>query len=661
MSIFTRSAFWLVLPLIAFLLLPTQALHYGLFNSTAKEIFNAMGWSSLNLTWSWFAALLLFPILPTARIRLAFITVLTLFILFSAKWANISLGYAVLFLFLSLLVLATHNLAQLSVMRGDRFIIGTLLSLLLMITLFILYPTITVFSTIFYDEGEFSLQAAIQLFRQPSLLKIIANSLAVSISVGILSTFLGLLFALYSTKIAKRSHFISKLFSLLPIVTPPFVVGLGVVLLMGRSGYFTTWLVAHFNIDKNWLYGFNGILLSHTLALTPMAFMVIEGALKHIPSSLEEAAYSLRSSPQQTFYFILLPLLKPALANAFLITFIQSIADFSTPFVLGGNYEVLAGQIYFYLVGSVPNYPAASSMGAILLLFSFLSFWLQYWWLGRRSYVTLAGKGNHSNKLPFASGLKWFIICILAIWILFNAILYGSIFFGSFVVNWGVDHTFTLKHYIRLFGQGLDFGAFPSLIHTLLFALCSAPITAVFGLFIAYLVSGKAFKGKRFFEFFTLLCFAVPGTVAGLSYVMAFNEMPFYFTGTSLIVILSMVMRNMPIGMRTAMAGFAQIDKALEEASWSLKGSSFKTFIFVIFPLLKPALFSALVTGFVRSMTTISAIIFLVTPNTQVATSYILSRVEDGDYGLAIAYGSTLIILMTAVILGLNKLIYRKY
>ena len=226
----------------------------------------------------------------------------------------------------------------------------------------------------------------------------------------------------------------------------------------------------------------------------------------------------------------------------------------------------------------------------------------------------------------------------MLVWITFNAILYGSIFFGSFVVNWGVNHSFTLEHYLRLFGQGLDFGGFPSLIHTLIFALCTAPITALLGVLIAYLTTRVQFKGKSFFEFIALLCFAIP----------------------AVIIVLSMVTRNMPIGMRSAIAGLAQIDVNLEQASQSLKVSSFKTFLFIILPLLRPALLSALVTSFVRSMTTMSAIIFLVTPNTQVATAYILNRVEDGDYGMAVAYGSTLIVVMMLVILGFNKLIDRK-
>ena len=148
-----------------------------------------------------------------------------------------------------------------------------------------------------------------------------------------------------------------------------------------------------------------------------------------------------------------------------------------------------------------------------------------------------------------------------------------------------------------------------------------------------------------------MLCFAVPGTVAGVSYILAFNSAPLYITGTGVIIIISMVMRDLPIGMRAAIAGLGQLDKSLDEASLSLKGNSLKTIYYVVLPLLKPALLSALVTSFVRAMTTVSAIVFLVTADTRVATAYILNRVEDGEYGIAIAYGSILIVVMMAIIL----------
>jgi len=402
----TQSRFWLILPLLAFLVFPSQALHYGLFDSTAKEILVAIGWRSVNITWLWFLPLLAIEFFKHPKAKIGFLVAFLGLIFLSAKLTATSFGYATLFLFLSIFILFTENIARLGILRGDRFIIGTLLASLIVLCVFILFPMFSILSAIVYINGKFSLDEAFRTSQQPHLLKVIWQSISVSASVGLLSTFFGLCFALYTTRIAKKTKFISKLFSILPIVTPPFVVGLGVVLLMGRNGTITYFLVEQLGINKNWLYGFNGILLSHTLALTPMAFMIIEGALRFIPANLEEASYSLKSSPSQTFRHILFPLLKPALANSFLITSIQSLSDFSTPFVLGGNYDVLASQIYFYIVGSQPDYTTASTMGMILLAFSLASFFIQYQWLGKRSYQTLAGKGNQTSHLPLASGLK---------------------------------------------------------------------------------------------------------------------------------------------------------------------------------------------------------------------------------------------------------------
>lgn len=659
-SFFNRPLFWIILAFVGFALLPSKALDYGLFESTSDELMDAMGWSSVNLTWLWFAPLAAFPLLSglfkdniiaRSKAELAFLAVLFLFVFISATVTKISLGYSVMILIVSLVALATNAFADLKLMQGDKFIIASLLSIILLIFFFIVYPTVAIFLSMFFDKGEFVPEQAVRIIQQPYILRVIGNSLAVSSTVGIISTIFGLAFALYTTRIAKRTAFIGKIFSILPIVTPPFVVGLGVTLMLGRSGYVTSFLVEYLGFSSNWLYGFTGIVIAHTLALTPMSFMILEGALKSIHPSVEEAAYTLRSNRYQAFSYIIFPLLKPALANSFLVVVIQSLADFSTPLVLGGSFDVIATQIYFYIAGSQLDYASASTLGTILLVFSLAIFVIQYLWIGNRSYVTVSDKSYRGEVQDLPGGLKTLIVFMLAFWVVFNVVLYGSIFYGSFTVNWGVDYTLTLKNYQLLFGQGFSDGAWPSLIQTVIFAASAAPITALFGLLIAYITVRREFKGKKTLEFLTLLCFAVPGTVAGVSYIIAFNSSPIYLTGTAVIIVLSMVMRNMPVGMRAAIAGLGQLDKSLDEASLSLKGSSFKTIWYIVFPLLKPALLSALVTSFVRAMTTVSAIIFLVTADTRVATSYILNRVEDGEYGIAIAYGSILIVVMMAIIL----------
>lgn len=660
---FSRPLVWVLLAGLGFLFLPVQALDYGLFHSTPAERWAAMGWVDLNISWFWFLPLLLFllPKQTACSVRLNSeligIAALLLFILASATLSNIGLGYAVVPLVIALIGLATNNLAQLNVMRGDRFILAALISILALIVIFIVYPIVVMLISLFVHEGEIEWWQAWKILQQPYIQRIVGNSLLIAFCVGISSTLLGLALALYTTRVATNSRFIGRLLSILPMVTPPFVVGLGITLMLGRSGYLTQFLATHFDITHNWLYGFYGIVIAHTLALTPMAFMIIEGALKSASAVLEEASYTLGAKRSQTFIHITLPLLRPALANAFLVVAIQSLADFGTPLVLGGNFDVIATQIYFAIAGAQLDYPLAGTLGSLLLLFSLLIFLLQYYWVGKHRYTTIVGKGSHQHILPLSSGLKWLIIFILYGWGLFTLMLYGSIFYGSFTVNWGVDHQLTLANYIRLFGQGMSDGGFPSLIQTVIFAALSAPITACFGLMMAYILVRYEFKHKKSLEFLTLLCFAVPGTVAGVSYLLAFNSAPLYLTGTGAIIVLSMIMRNMPIGMRAAIAGLKQLDRSLDEASLALQANTFQTFRYVILPLLKPALLSALVTSFVRAMTTVSAIIFLVNAETRVATAYILNRVEDGEYGIAVAYGTILIVVMMAIILLFEQLV----
>jgi len=660
--------YWLGLIVLAFILLPSYSLNYGLFDSTSEELLEAYGWTSFDVSWLWFALPLLLIFRPLTvqdkqhanrhLFDICFALFSFVIMLISSWYTAKGLGYSTIILFIALGTIITLSAARLEWLGGDRFVIGSLVAIVALIGIFILYPSIAIFIPMFMDGDNVAPLQFLNILSQSHIIQVITNSIWLAIAVGLGCTFFGLVLAIYTTRIAKRSAFISRIFSILPIVTPPFIVGLGVTLMLGRSGYMTEFMATYFGLkNTNWLYGFTGIWLAQVLAFAPMSFMILDGAIKTIHPSLEEASYTLRATRYKTFFGVFMPLLKPALANSFLIVFVQSLADFSNPLVLGGNYDVLATQIYFYITGAQLDYSAASTLGVILLMFSLMIFCVQYLWIGKRSYVTVSGKFSRGDVQPLPTTLQWGITATLYGWIIFNVLLYGSIFYGSFTVNWGVDYTFTLANFIKLFGQGMSDGAWPSLLDTLLYAGIAAPITAFFGLLIAYIVVRQQFYGKKVIEFTTMLCFAVPGTVAGVSYILAFNNAPIYLTGTAAIVIISMIMRNVPVGIRAGIAGLGQLDKSLDEASLSLRAGSLRTIIHILLPLLRPAILSALVYSFVRAITTVSAIIFLVTPDTRVATSYILNRVEDGEYGIAIAYGSILIVVMLAIILLFDYLV----
>jgi iron(III) transport system permease protein len=451
---------------------------------------------------------------------------------------------------------------------------------------------------------------------------------------------------------------------MLPIITPPFVVGLGLILLFGRAGVVNQWLELAFGIEPTrWFYGMFGVWIAQMFAFTPIAFMVMRGVVQGVAPSLEEAALTLRADRSRTFWSITLPLLKPGLANAFLVGFIESMADFGNPVVVGGQFAVLSTEIFFAIVGAQFDQGKAAALAWILTLFALAVFVAQRALLGKTSFTTVSGKGDAGLPMPLPDGVRRAIYCVALPWMAFTVIVYLFAFAGGFVQTWGRDYTLTLAHFKTAFA--LEWGQFGlvwvgtawnSLFTTVQLAGASAPITALLGLLIAYLLARTEFKGQGLFEFMALLAFAIPGTVLGVSYILAFNVPPLELTGTGLVIVLCFMFRNLPVGVRAGTAAFKQLDKSLDEASLMLRASTLQTLVHVVLPLLKPALVAALVYSFVRAMTTVSAVVFLVTAENELATTYIIGRVGNGDYGVALAYCTVLIILMSAA-MGLIQLL----
>jgi iron(III) transport system permease protein len=354
--------------------------------------------------------------------------------------------------------------------------------------------------------------------------------------------------------------------------------------------------------------------------------------------------------------------MRPGLANAFLLGFIESMADFGNPLVLGGNFDVLSTEIFFAIVGAQYDQSRAAILAVVLLAFTLGAFYLQRFWLGRKSYTTVTGKGDAGVHPPMPRGLAIPVYVVVGLWTAFTLVVYGMILYGSVVQLWGIDNTLTFKHYLTAFRiewaeDGLRWtgSAWDSFWTTMLIATLAAPLTAAIGLITAYLLTRQNFAGKRAFEFGTMLSFAIPGTVIGVSYILAFNVPPIEITGTGLILVISFIFRNMPVGVRAGIASMSQLDKSLDESSLTLGANSWQTFRAVILPLLRPAILAALVYSFVRAMTAISAVIFLVSARYDMSTSYIIGRVENNDYGLAIAYSTALIFVMLAAV-GLLQL-----
>jgi iron(III) transport system permease protein len=491
------------------------------------------------------------------------------------------------------------------------------------------------------------------------------NTLFLALLTAAGTTVMGTLIALLAERGAKRLAKPLNMLALLPIITPPFVVGLGLILLFGRAGIVNQVLEWAFGIaPTRWFYGLGGIWLAQMFAFTPIAFMIVRGVVQGLGPSLEEAAQTLGASRSRTFMTVTLPLLKPGLANAFLVGFIESIADFGNPIVVGGPYAVLSTDIFFAIVGAQFDQGKAASLALVLTAFALAVFFLQQRVLGRRHYTTVTGKGDAGLGMPLPAGVKRLCFGVAGPWLAFTLVVYAFAFSGGFVRTWGRDYTPTLAHFTTAFdlqwgSHGLVWAgtAWNSLFTTLKLAAIAAPICAAIGLLMSWLLARTQFAGQRLFEFGALLAFAIPGTVLGVSYILAFNVPPFELTGTGLVIVLCFVFRNLPVGVRAGSAAFRQLDRSLDEASTMLRAGTATTLRRVVLPLLKPALVAALVYSFVRSMTTVSAVIFLVTAENELATTYIIGRVGNGDYGVALAYCTVLIVLMSLATAAIQALV----
>lgn len=590
----------------------------------------------------------------------------------------LSHGFGAAILVGALLTQITRALAAKGDFKADRWVSTTTWSIVALVLLFVFFPVIRSLASVLLDSkgnidlslmaGRFSARDiwSLNCFVSSGACGVVPNTVILGVLAGLCSTFLGLAFALLAQRGGLKNTKVFDALSILPIITPPFVIALALVVLFGRTGIITSFLDRVFDIPRSrWIYGLPGVLISQVLSQTPLAYMILRGALQGISPSLEEAAQTLRASPWTTFRTVTWPLLRPAIAACFLLGFVESLADFGNPLVLGGSFEVLSTKIFFAVAGAQYDSGRAASLAIILLVLTLTAFWLQTAWLGKRSYVTVTGKGDSGQPLPLPRPVRIATLGVVVPWVILTIVIYGIILVGGFVTDIGRGAmTPTIEHFRTGFGiefgpRGLYFAgsAWDSFFVTVAVSAIAAPLTTLIGILTAYVLSRHNFIGKHAFEFMTMLSFAIPGTVIGVAYIIAFNVPPVELAGTGLILIICFVFRNMPVGVRAGIAALSQIDRSLDEASTTLGAKTGTTVARVTLPLLKPAIIATLVFSFVHAMTAVSAIIFLVTARYNMATAYIVGRVEAGEYSLAISYSSLLIIFMLTVVLGIQWLV----
>ena len=551
--------------------------------------------------------------------------------------------------------------------RSDRWLTGVTMGILLAILIFfMLYPVYDICKLSFYRGKVFTLENYISYFTNPRMFQSLKNSLVVSIVTTVITTILAFFFAYGLTRTTIRGKGIFYTLSTLPLIAPSIIQGLALILLFGKNGLITRYLL---HTDWN-IYGAAGIVIAECLYCFPNALFILYTTLSAVDTRLDEAAQSLGASALKTFYKVTLPSAKYGIASAAALVFNLTITDFGVPVVIGGNYSVLATEIYQQVIG-MQRFNLGATISVILLIPSVAAFLLNYY-LTKKSYALISGQARPFLQ-PSRPFKKWAFTLYCWIPCIFILIVFITVFLGSFVKVWPYDFSLTLKHYDfpslggiapiwTKFWASILKGEWQSIIAykyapiwnslwiSILVAIGGASLTLLAG----YIVEKKKPKGEQILYTLSVLPAAIPGIVMGLGYILAFNKPYFFIYGTFWIVIINIIICNFTLGVLSSIANLKQIDKSIEEAAVSLGADPITTFTRVVFPLTKTAFFSNMTFFFMRSMTTISAVIFLVSAKVKLAAIEIVFLDIDGRTASANAMCTIIILIVVGMLIAMR-------
>ena len=554
-----------------------------------------------------------------------------------------------------------------STLVSDRLLTWTAMGFLLAILIFfLLYPVYDICKLSFYREGVFTLRNYASYFTTPRMFRSLTNSLYVSIVTMVITTVLAFFFAYGLTRTTIPGKGLFYTVSTFPLIAPSIIQGLALILLFGRNG-----LVTRYVLHTDWnIYGATGIIAAECLYCFPNALFILYTTLSAVDTRLDEAAQSLGASALKTFYKVTLPSAKYGIASAAALSFNLTITDFGVPVVIGGNYSVLATDIYQQVIG-MQRFDLGATISVILLIPSVAAFLLNYY-LTKKSYALISGQARPFLQ-PSRPLKKWAFSIYCWIPCIFILAVFITVFLGSFVKTWPYDFSLTLKHFNfpSLGGHApvwTEFWAFVlkgewqsiiaykyapiwnSLWISILVAIGGATLTLLTG----YIVEKKRPKGDQVLYTLSVLPAAIPGTVMGLGYILAFNKPYFFIYGTFWIIIINIIICNFTLGVLSSIANLKQIDKSIEEAAVSLGANPITSFTRVVFPLTRTAFFSNMAFFFMRAMTTISAVIFLISAKVKLAAIEIIFLDIDGRTASANAMCTIIILIVVGMLVAMR-------
>ncbi|MBM4420579.1 MAG: iron ABC transporter permease [Chloroflexi bacterium] len=519
------------------------------------------------------------------------------------------------------------------------------------IALTLLYPLASVLGELVAGENGFDLTPLVRVLTSPVARTTIGNTLLLGLLSGLLATLVGLAFALATGRVATGPlRTALRYAALLTLIAPPFALALATIFLFGRQGLITKHLLG---MEVS-VYGLAGLLFVQVVTFFPVAFLIFDGLVRHMDPALEEAAGNLGASRLRVMRTVTLPLLRPGFAAAFLIIFVESLADLANPLLIGGDFNVLASSTYLAIVGEYDTRKAVA-YAFVLMLPSVIAYFVQRIWVEQATVVTVTGRASAGTLRGFGAGVSAPLLLGTSLVAVLVVLLYAAIIAGAFTQLLGINNSLTLDNFrFVLFGIGSR-----AMSDTTFLAAVAAPLATLFGFLAGWLVVRTRLPGRSAFDYLTMLGAAAPGIVLGLGLLLAFNHPPLLLSGTAAVFVIAFSIRTAPLAMRSSIAALLQIDPQLEQASANLGAGTLTTLRRITVPLVRGALLSGLIFSFARNMTALSTIALLVTPNWRIMTAQILNEIDAQRLGSGAAYSTILIVIVLSTVVLLRRLFGR--
>ncbi|MFQ5961871.1 MAG: ABC transporter permease [Candidatus Methylomirabilales bacterium] len=523
--------------------------------------------------------------------------------------------------------------------------------LFVVLAIFIAFPIGSVLIKSLFDRegGGLTLQYFIEFFSHRYHYRSVVNSLILAAATTGILMVLGFIFAYVVTRGPSILRAPLRIVALLPLIAPPYIFGISLIILAGKRGIITRAL----DLEEWNIYGWDGVIVSQVLSFLPLAFIMIENVLNSLDPNLEDSASDMGARESTVLRTVTMPLSTPGVLKAALLVFALSIADFANPALLGAKLSFLAPQAWLFMTGEY-NFEMASVVSVLLVVPCIGIFLLHHYWLKGKAYATIVGRPVAAEAREIGPLIKVvsLVVCLLvAVSILAT---FAVTVFGAFTVLVGINNTFTWK-YVDL-TRAVELGA---LFTSLRVSLAAGIIGAIMGTVLAYVLMRGNVRGRNLMEFLALAGFALPGTVLGIGYVIAFNQPHLYgvlppMTGTLAIIVVVLVFHTLAVPLEAGFSKLYQISIEMEEASADLGGRFLTTFRRVVLPLMFSAFIAGFIYTFMYSMVSVSAPILLIAPGKVLASVYIFQMANLGIMGKACGLALYLIIAVLASLAALR-------